>query len=177
MKRRVCCLLPVLLLVGCTGESLDPATMSLRDKFMLTTQPAEPLSLTAVAEQLTASPTPAEPQEVIAIGRIYAGELEPWEAGKASFVLSELPAEGHGEGHDADNCPFCKRRAERAPTAVVRFLDDQHQTLAVDARKLLGVEKGQTVVVQGTVTLGELNSLHLIAERVFVVATSGSKAH
>ena len=66
--------------------------------------------------------------------------------GKASFVLSEAPAKGHdhGAGHDADNCPFCRRRAADARMAVVQFVNDQGEVLKTDVPTLLGVEPGQT---------------------------------
>jgi len=97
--------------------------------------------------------------QVSVIGRIFAGELEPWDPGQAAFLIAELPDEGHGEGHDADNCPFCKRKAARAPTAMVQFVDDSGAVIPIDARKLLGVEKKDVVVVVGEAVPGDLNSM------------------
>jgi hypothetical protein len=103
------------------------------------------------------------------IGRIFAGDFEPWEPGSAAFLISELPAEGHGEGHDADNCPFCKRKAAKAPKGMVRFLDEQGQPLPIDARKLFGVEKNSVVLVQGDVSVGELNTLVIDAAKMHIL--------
>jgi len=187
----------ILLAGGCKSEQLDPETVAIRESVLLADEPAGAMTLTELAAQLdvaanktaTISATdstsdtapvsegeaiPAESatdstsQSVVVVGRIFAGEMEPWDPGKASFLLAELPDEGHGEGHDADNCPFCKRKAARAPTAIVQLVDDSGQVLAVDARKLLGVQSKDVVVVRGSVTPGELNSLVITARDLHV---------
>jgi hypothetical protein len=116
--------------------------------------------------------TPGETSrpKVTLVGRVHAGDLDPWEPGKASFMISELPPDGHGEGHDSDNCPFCKRRLAKAPTGVVKFITDDGQTISVDSRALFGLEKGQTVVVTGTLLAGEFNSIILLADKLHVRA-------
>ena len=166
MKTAFICLVLLAIIGGCRGEVEDPATLALRQKFLVASEPLNPVSLTEAAELVAADPTRTEPLTVTIVGRIHSGDLEPWEPGKASFILSELPAEGHGAGHDADNCPFCKRRAAKAPTAIVRFADDKNETLAIDARTLFGVKKGQAVVVSGQLIPGEFNSLVLTAEQI-----------
>lgn len=137
-----------------------------------------------VAEADDAKPDDAKPDDakpsntpdetsrpkVTLVGRVHAGELDPWEPGKASFMISELPPDGHGEGHDSDNCPFCKRRLAKAPTGVVKFVSDDGQTIPVDSRALFGLEKGQTVVVSGTLVAGEFNSIVLLADKLHVRA-------
>lgn len=120
----------------------------------------------------TPASTPDETSrpKVTLVGRVHAGDLDPWEPGKASFMISELPPDGHGEGHDSDNCPFCKRRLAKAPTGVVKFITDDGQTIPVDSRALFGLEKGQTVVVTGTLLAGEFNSIILLADKLHVRA-------
>lgn len=102
-------------------------------------------------------------QDVWVVGRIFAGDFDPWEQGRASFLISELPEAGHGEGHDADNCPFCKRKAAQAPKAMVRFADEKGQTVAIDARELFGLKTGDVVAVRGSAKVGELNTLMIDA--------------
>ncbi len=169
---------------GCGVEvAEDPATLAARARFTLAQSPPSPMTLSQLSEAIgkssdtptdTSVPLPASEtseastQPVVVIGRVYAGELEPWEPGIASFVLSELPEDGHGEGHDADNCPFCKRRAAKAPTAIVRFVDDKNDTLKIDVRQLFGLEKNQAVVVTGRATPGDFNSIDLVADGIHV---------
>jgi hypothetical protein len=114
-------------------------------------QPADPLQPTGTL------------QDVWVVGRIFAGDFDPWEQGRASFLISELPEEGHGEGHDADNCPFCKRKAAQAPKAMVRFADEKGQTVGIDARELFGLKTGDVVAVRGSAKVGELNTLMIDA--------------
>ena len=121
-----------------------------------------------VADPKVSEDTPTGGDQVSVVGRIFAGELEPWDPGKAAFLIAELPDEGHGEGHDADNCPFCKRKAARAPTAMVQFLDDSGAVIPIDARKLLGVEKKDVVVIVGEATLGDLNSVVIHAKGLHI---------
>lgn len=168
---------------GCSSPSQDPQVLAIRNQYVAAAEPAGAVTLSELAQRLDgpADPSTAEPntddtaiataaaaEPVVVIGRIYAGDLEPWDAGKASFLLAELPAEGHGEGHDADNCPFCKRRAAQAPTAIVQFLDDHGQLIAHDARQLFDLKKNDVVTVRGQAIRGELNSLVLTADAIFV---------
>ena len=168
MSKTFRCLMLVLILSGCTQSEEDVVRTAYREQFLTASEPADPLTLSELKEQVKdAAPGAAQP-EVVVIGWIYAGELAPWEPNKASFILSELPAEGHGEGHDADNCPFCKRRAAKAPTAIVKFVDKNNETIAIDARKLFDLQKGQTVIVQGKANMGEFDSLILTAEQMHI---------
>ena len=56
-----------------------------------------------------------------------------------------------------------------APKAVVRVLDESGEVLAVDARKLLGIAKGDVVVVRGTASyLEPVNTVQIDAQGIFV---------
>lgn len=133
-----------------------------------TVEPAVPPAADVASSAQPAVAPLAAGEEVWVVGRIFAGDFEPWENGQASFLISELPEQGHGAGHDADNCPFCKRKAAQAPKAMVRFRDEAGQTLAVDARKLFDIKTQDVVVVRGTATVGELNTLIIDATSLYV---------
>jgi hypothetical protein len=185
----LCCLTS-----GCKTESSDPETRALQDRYVLASEPGSAMTLTELANRLdgkiatadeptyssqdqtavrsdapqgAAAPS-AVTQPVVIVGRVYAGDMEPWDPGKASFLLAELPEEGHGEGHDADNCPFCKRKAANAPTAIVQFVDEQGQVIPRDARKLFGIQKKDVVTVRGHAERGELNTLIVTANAIHV---------
>lgn len=123
----------------------DPA--ALRGRLVLAEEPAGAISLADAKTKLT-----TEPQPVVVAGRIGAKGIDPFLAGKASFSLLEIPADGHGAdpGHKADDCPFCKKRAANSPIAAVRFLDADGKEIPIDARELFGVKAGQDVVIRGT---------------------------
>lgn len=124
---------------------IDPAAV--RDQLVLPQEPAGAVSLTAAKQQLT-----NEPKPIVVAGRIGAKGIEPFLENKASFVLVEIPADDHAKkpGHDADNCPFCKKKQAGAPMAAVQFLGADGKVIPVDSRKLFGLVKGNDVVVRGT---------------------------
>ena len=124
---------------------IDPAAV--RGQLVLPQEPAGALSLTAAKQQLT-----SEPKPIVVAGRIGAKGIEPFLENKASFVLVEIPADDHAKkpGHDADNCPFCKKRSANAPMVAVQFVGTDGKPLPVDSRKLFGIQKGQEVVVSGS---------------------------
>ena len=124
---------------------LDPA--ALRQQLVLPAEPAGAVTPTAAKQQLGPTPRP-----IVVAGRIGARGMEPFLDGKASFVLVEIPADDHAKkpGHDADNCPFCKKRNATAPMVAVQFLGADGKPIPIDSRKLFGVAKGTDVVVRGT---------------------------
>ena len=124
---------------------IDPAAV--RDQLVLPQEPAGAVSLTAAKQQLT-----NEPKPIVVAGRIGAKGIEPFLENKASFVLVEIPADDHAKkpGHDADNCPFCKKKQAGAPMAAVQFLGADGKVIPIDSRKLFGLAKGNDVVVRGS---------------------------
>ena len=155
--------LAMVAIIGC-AESIDPEILAARQKLVLDTAPDSPLSITeakATAESST---------DVTLVGRIDAGDLDPFDTQVAAFILSELPVEHEqGEGHDADNCPFCKRRAANAPKAHVTMVGDTDSPIAYAAPKLLGVKKGDQVVVRGSgVWNPELNVLEVKSKEIYL---------
>lgn len=162
--------LGMLLLGGCPGPAEDAELVAVRDRFLSAQPHHEPLTLTETAARLNEradEEEPAGPEELILIGRINAGDLEPWDAGKASFVLGEAPEEGHGAGHDPDKCPFCRRKIANAPTAIVEFRDDGG-VIPHDSRKLFGLQKNDIVTLRGDVTRGEHDTLLVHAREIHV---------
>jgi hypothetical protein len=155
--------LTALLCLGC-GESIDPEILAARQKVLLATPPPAPQSI-AAAKEAAESATP-----VTLIGRIDAGDFDPFDKQVAAFVLSEVPtAHEQSEGHDADNCPFCKRRAANAPKAHVTMVDDTGTAIKHAAPTLLGVRQGSQVIVQGTGSWNpELNVLEFQATSIYL---------
>ena len=124
---------------------------AVRAKLLLPQEPVDPLTPTAARETLLSKDAPPGPQKISIAGRIAAKGMEPFLENKASFVLQEIPADDHAgkAGHDADNCPFCKKRSANAPMVAVQFLGADGKVIPVDSRKLFGIQKGQEVVVSG----------------------------
>ena len=131
---------------GLTARGEIDATAA-RESLVLPAEPAGAVSLAAARGTLG-----LEPKPVVVAGRIGGKGMEPFLEGKASFSLLEIPEDDHAEkpGHNADDCPFCKKRQANATMAAVQFLGPDGKAIPVDARKLFGVDKGQDVVIRGT---------------------------
>ncbi len=157
-----------LVVVGCRQAEEDAAFSQWRQQFLVLEEPNEAMTPTQVGEAIAGQSSDAAAPVVTVIGRIRAGELDPWDPGKASFLLSELPAAGHGEGHDAENCPFCKRRLANAPTILVNFVDPSQQIINIDARKLFDLERDQIVVVTGVAEASEVGGIVLTAHAISI---------
>ena len=154
--------------MGCdTKQAAENAGNAPSDggKYILKSEPTDPRTPTEIKESVT------EPTLIAVAGRVDAGALEPFQDGVASFMISQLPDTSHADGdaNHADNCPFCKRKLKNAPKAVVRILDDGGKVVPVDARQLLGVAKGDIVVVQGLATyLEPVNTVQIDAEGIYI---------
>ncbi len=154
-------------LAGCTSS--DPRTAALREKFLLADEPPGAATIADSRDKATSG----DNDDVVVVGRIWGGEVEPWAEGEAAFMIAEaLPDDdghAHADGHDPATCPFCRRRAEKAnATALVQFNDEEGKLLPIDARKLLGVTKDQTVVVEGAGHVNELGVLVIAAHGIHV---------
>lgn len=165
MKIRALALLSVatVIFVGCS-DSVDPEILAARQKLLLKVAPESPLS---IGEAKASAETSAN---VTLVGRIGAGDIDPFDSQVAAFMLSEAPTDHEQqEGHDADNCPFCKRRAANAPKAHVTMIGDSDAPIAHSAPKLLGVKKGDQVVVRGQgIWNPELNVLEVKSKEIYL---------
>ncbi|MFG0263450.1 MAG: hypothetical protein ACF788_13745 [Novipirellula sp. JB048] len=180
----------ILSLAGCGAPSTSTSDAG-GAAFLLSTEPAGALTPTEFKEAVTAADagepasedmadiaaadTPAADiaaaaTPVVLAGRIDAGDLDPFEKGKATFILSELPDAEHAEGDPdhANNCPFCKRKLKNAPKVVVRFVDPAGELIAQDAQAMLGVKKGDAVVVKGVARYQQpINMIQIDAEAIY----------
>jgi hypothetical protein len=150
---------------GLTLE-IDPAAV--RGQLLLPQEPAGAVTPTAAKEKLT-----KEPQPIVLAGRIGARGMEPFLDNKASFVLVEIPADDHAKkpGHNADDCPFCKKKQAGTPMTAVQFLGADGKVLPVDSRKLFGIQKGSDVVVSGKAVFDPklaIPIIQLTADGIFV---------
>ncbi len=166
----VIALLTLALTLGCQRQ--DGRVAELRKQLVLAEEPAGARSIESALEEAQASEA-EDLGEVVLVGRIGAGEFEPWAEGQAAFLMSEaVPETEHAAtpGHDPANCPFCRRRAEKAAsfTALVQFRDERGEVLSIDARQLLGVEQNQVVVVRGKARVDKVGTLIVAADAIHV---------
>ena len=143
-----------------------------RTSFVIAEEPAAALSVGDTQKLLEKAPK--NRAAVTIVGRIAAREGEdPFLEGTASFVLIDLPDDDHAstKGHDADNCPFCKKRQANAPMVAVQFLGADGKVIPIDSRQLFGIAKGNEVVVKGTAVFDPKLALPIVqftADGIFV---------
>ncbi len=150
-------LIAAIALTGCSGET-ELTHVSFGDPDP--SAPVQPMVNRVLAEMPggeIVTPTQVkvlagETASVVIAGRIDAGSVDPFQPGEMTFMISQLPDEGHAadDPEHADNCPFCKRELANAPKAIVQFRGADGNVLPGDARKELSVEKGDVVYVTGT---------------------------
>lgn len=153
-----------------SAEALDAA--GVRNKLLLQAEPPGALSPTAAKQALMKGPV-NKPQSIVLAGRLGARGMEPFLENKASFVLMEIPADDHAKqpGHDADNCPFCKKRMASTPMVAVQFVGGDGQVIPIDSRELFDISKGSDVVVKGVAVFNPKLALPIVqftAESIFV---------
>jgi hypothetical protein len=152
-----------------------------RDRLLLDAEPAGALDVLAARAQ---AGQPDAAREVVVVGRIGGmpnpwpdshGEY-PWYPGQASLFLADLDTSRQFAGHVAQHgtntsdCLFCRRLAEKNATsiAVVNFVDAAGHVLPTDARELLDLRAGQTIVVRGRAELLGGTLLVVNADGVYV---------
>ncbi len=157
-------LMLMLTFVGCDSEpTTSPEVLRQRAALTLPTAPSGAITLAEAAEKHSAGELSGE---VLLVGRVYAESQDPFEPGKASFLLSVLPEKGHDDPEHADNCPFCKRKAAMAPKAVVQFLGSDGAVLPYDAQELFELKAGDVVTVRGEIESFDLNLFNVNASGI-----------
>ena len=143
-------------------------------QYLLEAEPAAAQSVVDVRALLDEKKAPAD---VVVVGRISGLGQPTWDPERAAFMVADLSLAGEADAakdehdetpkHDAEACPFCrvKKKKELAGLALVQVVDADGSIPSVDARQLLGLQDGQTVVVRGQ---GEIDKLG-----TFVVRSNG----
>ena len=189
----VCLLLATL--AGCTNPQAEKATekplteaaKQFRPVLVVAEEPAGAKTVIEVRDQLASqaegTETP-EPAPVVVVG-VIGGNMPnpfgdqgsadfPWFPEMAAFSLvdpttAEEFAGSEHEHAEGDDCIWCTRTAEKLAdtVATVTFKDSTGELIAERADTLLGLKKGDTVVVEGTGTVG-LGSLKIDATHIYV---------
>ena len=155
---------------ACALEAIDAD--GVRKQAVLQAEPAGAMTPSAAKQHLLKQPANV-PQAIVLAGRVGARGMEPFLEGKASFVMVEIPEDDHAQkpGHDADNCPFCKKKQANSPMVAVQFLGGDGKVIPVDSRKLFGIAKGADVVIKGTAVFDPKLALPIIqmtADGIFI---------
>jgi hypothetical protein len=162
------------LITGCSPQTTGRAAGG-RDGYLLAEEPPGARGVLETKTALEESEDPAQPVDLVLVGRVGGVAGFIWEPDRAAFTVldSTVADSGHADGpvgHDADNCPFCRANKKKAlaATAMVRLVDERGEVPAVNAQTLLGLAEGQTVVVRGQGYIGGLGNLVVDANSLFV---------
>jgi hypothetical protein len=152
----------LLSLAGCTGQSQHA---ELGKRFLLADEPSGAMGVLDYHEAPPASP------EVTLVGRVGFAGLK-WSSHSAMFELRDLSDSivdaAHHVCHD-ENCPFCKgKNGPDQSRAIVALIGANGQVPPIDARKLLPLAEGQTVVVSGRAEVDEAGQLTILASGLYV---------
>ena len=164
-------------IVGC-ARSPGPSNSSpgaVAAEFLLTDEPADAIGVIECRTRLEAA---EGPQDVVVIGQIDGLGQPTWDPERAIFMIADLSLATSEDQqdqdldakHDADNCPFCraKKKKELAGLAMIQVVDATGQNPSVDARDLLGLEDGATIVICGTAELDSIGTLCVQTSKIFV---------
>ncbi len=151
---------------GC-GHSGEAAAVGARPAadvesaaYRLTDEPAGAMDLAAVYGDAE------DGDDVVVAGRV-GGRGNPWVENLAAFsVVDPAAAISHGSCCPDPSCGSA--HGEPAVQALVRVVDAEGRTVAVDARELLGIEASQVVVVRGKARRDAAGNLSILADGVFV---------
>lgn len=129
-------------------------------RFLLPTEPAGAVGVMKAREE-------AQDAEPIVIAGRIGGVVKPWIEGRSAFMLVDAAASDSCDEACDEHCA-CSAEELAGASTLVKFVDEQGQTLPVDARDLLGVKELQIVVVRGTAKRDESNNLVVMADGIYI---------
>ena len=157
-------------IIGCgtTGGPTAPSTPTAAKapdaRYVLAEEPADAKSVVDVRKAAK------DGDEVTITGRI-GGDVDPWVKGRATFLIADLSLKACSE-IEGDTCPtpwdFCCESDIAESKATIKIVDDAGETIATDARELLGVKELVTVTIRGQAKRDEAGNLTVLAKSVYV---------
>lgn len=145
--------------LGC-GQQVANAPIA-DARYVLSAEPTQAIGVVDFKEQAKTGDT------VTVVGRIGGGVM-PWIEGRSAFLLVDsgapLPC---ADDQCGPECQHCAQEIAEC-TTVVKFVDAQGKTLAVDSRELLGVKEEDAVVVQGIAKRDEAGNVALMASGIYI---------
>lgn len=157
------------ILAGCMNDENPSVSVAQPSadakKYFLTDEPADAKSVIDVKKDAK------DGDDVIVVGRI-GGSDSPFVSGRASFTVVDTTFIPCNE-RPGDTCEvpwdYCCD-TDRLPSgiAVVKVVDADGKTIALDAKTDLGMKELQTVVVKGKAKRDEAGNLTVLAPALFV---------
>ena len=157
------------LLVGCSRDNSAGPQAAESDaagkKYLLAEEPAGAKSVVELRKSAK------DGDDVVIVGRIGGGE-DPWVKGKAGFWIVDCSLKACSD-IEGDGCEtpwdYCCESKEKLTNgmATVKFVDERGKTIDADARKFLGVDVLNTVVVRGKAKRDDEGNLIVLANGLY----------
>ncbi len=174
MIRRLVCLSALVLFAsisGCSSKTdVETATVSPQpsaegEKYLLSDAPAESQDVIPTLEDVE------DGQDVVVIGRI-GGDVNPWVEGLAAFSIVDRSLAACTD-IPGDKCPTpwdycCVTDQLKGAKTLVKVVDEEGEVIQTDARKLLGLEELQTLVIKGQARKDDAGNVTLLAHAIYV---------
>lgn len=151
-------------MAGCGSQAATPAKVqpNFDSPFVLKTEPAGAMGVGQAKEAAK------DEEDVVLVGRI-GGSGKPFIDGVAAFTIVD-PKVPHCSKEEGCPTPWdycCEQNQVKHNIATIKFTKDD-LTVAEDARKLLGVQELNMVVVHGKAKRDAEGNLTVLADQVFV---------
>jgi hypothetical protein len=157
-------LLVVVALATCVALAAEQDSRAKDNKYLLEKQPKEAQDVDAVREDAK------DQQDVTVVGRI-GGRANPWVKNVAAFSIVDRSRKPCNE-IPGDTCQvpwdYCCEPDLAKSTLLVMFYDQNGKLVKEDARKLLGVDELDTVIVQGRAKRDKAGNVSILASKLYV---------
>ena len=162
------CLAVLLLVIGCGkdegAESGQPSRAGA--KFLLAEEPAGAVNVIAARKQIKKEDAETELVIVGQIPKAQKGAPELWSKTHAIFTIADSSLATH-KHDDGEECHFCST-SKLESVVTVKIVAANDEVVETDARKLLGLNESQIVVVRGRAKYDDLGNLVVRATGIFV---------
>lgn len=166
MNRFFSCLALVSIVVCGCGDGLDPAARSVRDRMLSQSAPSGERPIPEIRKGLKAEDAASEKRFVVRV-RINAGEFPPFAEGIAAFMVTDATGHDGDEEHNPYECPFCKKDIKNV-IARIEIRDESGKIVETDARNLFQLKEFDLLVVEGSGTIGEDDTLIIAASKIWI---------
>ena len=153
------------LAAGC-GAGIDPEIIALRQRFVVEKPPGTERPVPEIRADLKSGKLKPDSAFSVRV-RINAGDVPPFAAEKATFIVTDATGHDGDESHNPHDCPFCKRDI-KSVIAQVEFNDQDGKLLQLDSRELFDVKEFDLLVIEGTGKFSEDDTLIINASKLFV---------
>lgn len=123
-----------------------------KSKYVLAEEPGDAVGVIVAREETE------DQDEIVLLGRI-GGRENPWIEGRAAFMVIDASMTVVADGDESDEGEICLddccASLLKDSTMLVKVVNGQGRTLAIDARELLSVNENDIVVVKGKVERDE----------------------